>query len=425
MEWTFGYGTTQQKVEIPEQNVLGVLRANPMHHERIGSAAVAYAMEHPIGAARLRELVKPEQKIAIIASDISRPVPSWEILPIIVEELLTAGCQKENITVVFALGAHRPHTQKERRHLAGSVYDMVRCVDSDPMDCLHMGVTKHGTPVDITRAVASADFRICTGNIEYHYFAGYSGGVKALMPGVSTPEAIEKNHRLMMHDEARASILETNPVRMDIEEGGAICGADYLVNVILDEKKRIVHAVAGDVVRAHREGCKYLDKMYKIPISAPADIVIVSQGGWPKDVNLYQTQKALDHAGHAVKKGGTIILIGACQEGLGNKKFEQWLMEAKKPSDLIVRLQENFELGGHKAAAIAKILQRARVDLISEMEDDFVRSIFLHPQPNAQQAVDEALHRHGQDATVLAMPYGGATLPVIIDDASMQIVEGI
>lgn len=149
MEWTFGYGTTQQKVEIPEQNVLGVLRANPMHHERIGSAAVAYAMEHPIGAARLRELVKPEQKIAIIASDISRPVPSWEILPIIVEELLTAGCQKENITVVFALGAHRPHTQKERRHLAGSVYDMVRCVDSDPMDCLHMGVTKRGTPVDI------------------------------------------------------------------------------------------------------------------------------------------------------------------------------------------------------------------------------------------------------------------------------------
>ena len=417
MKLEFGYGTGVQTVQVPEKNLMGVLTANEMQHERRGEDAVRHALAHPIGAEPLHTLAKPGQKIAIIASDVSRPVPSSEILPAILDELHAAGCRDEDITVVFALGSHRHHTVQEQERLAGSeVFRRVRCVDSDPDDCVHMGVTKNGTPVDVTRAVAQADFRICTGNIEFHYFAGYSGGVKAIMPGVSTPAAIQANHRMMVSELACAGNLDTNPLRQDIEEAGRICGVDYIVNVVLDEHRKIVYAVAGDAVLAHRAGCQYLDRMYRKPIAQKADIVLVSQGGAPKDANLYQTQKALDNAKHAVKKGGTIILIGACQEGLGSAKFEQWLTGSPSAHAMVERIGREFELGGHKAAAIGMVLENARIDLVSKMDSDFVRSIFLNPQPSAQAAFDEAMERYGADARVLAMPFGGATLPVVKEE---------
>ena len=419
MELEFGYGAGVQTVQVPEKNLMGILTANEMQHERRGEAAVRYALAHPIGAEPLRKLAKPGQKIAIIASDVSRPVPSYELLPAILEELTAAGCRDEDITVVFALGSHRHHTPQEQERLAGSgVFHRVRCVDSDPDDCIHMGDTKSGTPVDVTRVVAEADFRICTGNIEFHYFAGYSGGVKAIMPGVSTPAAIQSNHRMMVSELACAGNLDTNPLRQDIEEAGRICGVDYIVNVVLDEHRKIVYAVAGDAVLAHRDGCRYLDRMYRKPIAERADIVLVSQGGAPKDANLYQTQKALDNAKHAVKKGGTIILIGACPEGLGSAKFEQWLTGSPSAHAMVERIGREFELGGHKAAAIGMVLENARIDLVSEMDDDFVRSIFLNPQPSAQTAFEEAMKRYGPDATVLAMPFGGATLPQMVEEKS-------
>lgn len=413
MELNFGYGKTEQIVNVPDKNLLGVLTANEMEHKRSGVEAVEYALKNPIGAPTLRKAVKAGQKIAIIASDISRPVPSYEILPSILDELFTAGCKAEDITVVFALGSHRNHTEEEMRRLAGDkVFDTIRCVDSDPSDCIHMGTTDAGTPVDITRIVAEADFKICTGNIEFHYFAGYSGGAKAIMPGVSTPSAIQVNHRMMVEESACAGKLAGNPIRQDIEQAGDICGIDYIVNVVLDEHKHIVYAVAGDVTKAHRDGCAYLDKMYSKKIPERADIVLVSQGGAPKDANLYQVQKALDNAKHAVKKGGTIILMGACNEGLGSKTFESWLLSAPTAESMIDRIHKQFQLGGHKAAAIAMVLQNASIDLISEMEDDFVRRIFLNPKPSAQKALDDAFKKYGPNATVIAMPFGGATLPM-------------
>ena len=312
------------------------------------------------------------------------------------------------------MGSHRKQTDEERQRLAGErAWNEIKCVDSDPDDCIGYGTTSRGTPVDITRVVAQADRRICLGNIEYHYFAGYSGGAKAIMPGASTRAAIQANHSRMILPEAKAGALEDNPVRLDIEEAGAMVGIDFIVNVVLSEHKEILKAVAGDVTKAHREGCRFLDTLYRKELSAPADIVLVSQGGAPKDLNLYQTQKALDNAKHAVKDGGVIILIGSCREGLGERTFEQWMTSAPTAHSLIERIEREFRLGGHKAAAIAMVLEKAEVDLVSELDDDFVRSIFLTPQPSAQAALDHAFEKLGRDATVLAMPYGGSTLPTV------------
>lgn len=414
MELEFGFGNSTQTVMLSEENLIGVLHANPIPCCLTGSDEVARALAEPIGAPVLEEIVKPGKKIAIITSDISRPCPTWLILPPLLDRLYKAGVSSADITLVFALGSHRHHTPEEMEHLAGSeAYRQIRCEDSSPDDCIHMGDTKRGTPVDITRTVAQADIRICLGNIEYHYFAGYSGGAKAIMPGVSTRSAIQANHRMMVRDDAHAGKLAGNPIREDIEEAAAICGVDYIVNVVLDEHKNIIKAVAGDVTAAHRKGCAFLDQLYLKRLPRKADIVLVSQGGAPKDLNLYQTQKALDNAKHAVRDGGIIILIGSCKEGLGEGVFEQWIMEANCARDLIDRVQNDFQLGGHKAAAIAMVLEKADVFLVSEMKPDFVRRCFLKPFASAQEALDEAFHRLGSNATVLSMPYGGSTLPMV------------
>ena len=223
--------------------------------------------------------------------------------------------------------------------------------------------------------------------------------------------AIQSNHTMMVDPLACAGNIATNPLRQDIEEAADICGVDFILNVVLDEKKQIIKAVAGDVTKAHREGCAFLDSLYEKKIPQRADIVIVSQGGAPKDLNLYQTQKALDNAKHAVKPGGTILLVGSCQEGLGEHVFEDWIMRAEKPQDLIRWVREDFKLGGHKAAAIAMVLENASISLISKMDPALVRKSFLDPYEDLQKAFDDAFAKYGDKATVLVMPYGGSTLP--------------
>jgi len=414
MKIELGFGAGVQELTVPDENLIGVLRPNPVEHVLTGEAEVRRALMHPIGMPKLREIVKPGEKIAIVTSDITRPLPSYKVLPALLDELYAAGVQKEDITIVFALGSHRKQTPAEQAKLVGErAFSEVRCVDGDDSDCVHIGVTSRGTPVDIVRVVAEADRRICLGNIEFHYFAGYSGGAKAIMPGVSTRAAIQSNHSRMVEQAACAGKLGGNPVREDIEEAAAMVGVDFIVNVVLDEHKEIVRAVAGDVTKAHREGCRYLDRLYVKPIYEKVDIVVVSQGGAPKDLNLYQTQKALDNAKHAVKDGGVIVLVGSCREGLGERVFEEWMTHSPTPQSMIERIQADFQLGGHKAAAIAMVLEHAEIYLVSELDAAFVKSIFFEPFSGVQAAFDAALAHCSEDATVLVMPFGGSTLPRI------------
>lgn len=412
MKIEVGFGKGIQRAEVPEENIIKILKANPVEDGLKGREAVEASLKEPIGAPLLRDIVKPGEKIAIITSDITRPMPTWEVMPAVLDELYEAGVKAEDITLVFALGSHRGHTEEEKKKLAGErAYREIKCIDSDPDDCVHMGTTKAGTPVDITRVVAEADRRICLGNIEYHYFAGYSGGAKAIMPGVSTPAAIQANHSMMIEEAAHAGNITSNPIRADIEEAAEMVGVDFIVNVVLDEHKKIIYSVAGDVTKAHREGCRFLDSLYQVKIPQRADIVIVSQGGAPKDINLYQTQKALDNSKHAVKEGGTIILVGSCREGLGQKTFDEWMVEAKTPQELIKRIKADFKLGGHKAAAIAMVLEKADIYLVSEMDEELVKNIFMEPYKSLEKAFEKAMEKHGKEAKIIVMPYGGSTLP--------------
>lgn len=417
MNVSVGFGKGKLDFEVDEKRVAGILKPNNVSAGLTGKEEVERAIQNPIGSDRLKDMVKPGEKTVIITSDITRPMPSKLVIPGILEELLQEGIDFKDITIVFALGSHRKHTEEEKKYLVGDdVYSKIKCIDSDTNDCVHMGETSNGTPVDIFKVVAEADRRICLGNIEYHYFAGYSGGAKAIMPGVSTRAAIQANHSKMVLEEAKAGEMDINPVRQDIDEVMQFVHIDFILNVVLDEHKTIMKAVAGHPVLAHREGCEFLDRLYKVKLQERADIVVVSPGGYPKDINLYQAQKALDNSKHAIRDGGIIILAASCKEGFGEAVFEKWINQAQTSKDLIVEIQHNFKLGGHKAAAIAMVLEKCKIYLVSDMDDSLVQKVFMKPYKNIQTALDDAISEQGEKCNIVIMPYGGSTLPDVVSN---------
>jgi nickel-dependent lactate racemase len=410
------YGTGEITANLENKNVIQVVE--PFEIQATGEEAqIKKAMENPIGTKQLREIISDKRRnkkrlsIVIIVSDVTRPTPTKRLIPYILNELLDAGISDEDITIIFALGIHRKLETNEMARLVGdNVFNRYRCINHDSTNCVFIGTTKQGTVVEANREVLQADIRICVGSIELHYFAGYTGGYKSILPGICARSTIETNHKLMLQPTANAGRIDS-PVRIDMEEAGELVGCDFILNVVLNGNKQIVKAVAGDPIKAHREGIKIVDSMYVIPIKELADVVVVSAGGAPKDINVFQSQKALDNAKYAVKNGGAIILIAKCPEGLGEKVFERWINEAKNRQELIDRMDIAFEIGGHKAGILAKLMEKVDVFLISDLEKELVERAFFICANDVNDAIDVAITKYGSDIRLIIMPYGAYTLP--------------
>ena len=344
---------------------------------------------------------------AILASDITRPAPSHLLLPPLIRRLKDLGV--DDLQIVFGLGTHRRMTDDEvSRLLQGSI--KLPHMQHDPGKCIHLGETSRGTPVEINETVASSDLIIATGNIEYHYYAGYSGGAKAVLPGVSSERSVIRNHELM-RDPLSATGRLDSPVRQDMEEAAGIAGLDYILNVVLNGRNDIVQAVAGDYIRAHRSGAATVDRMYRRAVK-PAKIVVTCAGGRPKDLNLFQAQKALDNAKNAALPGGSIILVAECCEGLGHPVFERWASEADSAEQCWERFGREYEFGGHKAAFLAKESLEHHLILVSALPLEQAEMCFFSPAKTLQQALELARERQGKGARMLVMPHGNLTLAV-------------
>jgi nickel-dependent lactate racemase len=408
------YGDGELPFELPEANLMGVVspgsesgeEESPPPSDAEEQAEIRRALAEPIGAPRLSELAATATAAVIVVSDITRPCPSHKFLPALLAEL--AALPPENVTILFALGGHRRHTRQEQARLVGPqvMASGVGLLDLDAEQCVPVGATSRGTRLEVFKPYLDADLRICTGNIEYHYFAGFSGGAKAVVPGLCSYAAIRDNHSMMLAPTARAGILDGNPVREDIDEAGGLIGVDFILNVVLDERKRVIRAVAGHYLEAHREGVRYYDERCDLRVDRAADVVIASPGGTPKDINLYQAQKTLDNVGGAVRRGGAVILVARCQEGFGQQTFEEWMCGMGTPQVLVERIRREFVLGGHKAAAIAGLLTEADVYLVSEFPDDVVRSMCMQPFVSVDDAVAAAFVRYGEEARFLVVPHG-------------------
>jgi nickel-dependent lactate racemase len=397
------YGNTEISVDIPPECSVKVIKQVFVPAAEDEIRLIKKALENPINRMRLSEIADHGKKAVIIVSDTTRPTPTAKLLLPLISELEDGGV--EDIKVIFGLGIHRKQTEEEKKKILGELYDKIKSIEHDVNDCVYLGTTERGTPVEIFRPVLEADIVVCTGTIEFHYYAGYSGGAKSILPAVSSKKSIDANHALMLDPKSSAGRLD-GAVRQDIEEAAKMLGIDFILNVVMNGKKEIVFAAAGDHIKAHRKGAEFLDRHSKIEVE-PADIIIVSPGGWPKDIDIFQSHKALEHVKNAMKEGGSIILVAECKEGYGNRVYEEWLKYGR--DEVIEKFREGFVMGGHKAALIAALSKKFDLYLVSSLPDEAVRKANFIPA-TLKGALDMAMQKHGIRAKMIMMPYGGSML---------------
>jgi len=412
------YGKTEVCLRVPARNLLGSIEPKEKSGVPDARAEVERALKEPIGSRRLCEIAKPEHKVAIVVDDATRPAPSHIMVPPILEELSSAGVKDENITIIFGCGTHRAVTGEEAVRLLGEgILKRVKVISHDckAQDLVYVGTTpKYGTKVYLNRVFAEADLKILTGDICFHYYAGYGGGRKSVLPGVAGEETIKANHAMLLHPNARTGVLDGNPVHEDMVEAARMAKVDFILNVVLNSKGEIVRAFAGDMEQAFYEGVKLVDEMYRTPVDRRADIVVVSPGGYPADVNLFQAYKGVDSALEVVKRGGVIILAAECPEGHGNQVFYDWMVKFKDLKAVEREIRRNFVLGGHKAYYLMKALQKAQIILVSAMPDYYAVNVFrLKTARTVNEALNEAFKIVGENAKVWVMPYGNFTLPEV------------
>jgi nickel-dependent lactate racemase len=413
------YGKEEVQLPLSDKNILQVLNLKEQEVLSNPEEKLKYLLKNPIGSPSLKELIfqKKAQKILIIVNDITRPTPYKIILPPLLNELDEIGVNKEDIKFIIATGIHRDNYNEELSNIFGediiSTYKFINH-NADSPDLYYLGKLKSGNELWVNPIVSESDFIITTGVIVPHYFAGFSGGRKSILPGICGRKTIEDNHAKMTHPNARAGNLRGNPVHEEMQEAAEKVGVDFNINVVINENHKIVEIVAGGLFESWQRGVEVCKKIFLCPIKQKAEVVIVSAGGYPKDINVYQAQKALDNAYQAVKPGGTIILLAECTEGYGEPIFEQWIKEAESPEDIIKRIKEKFVLGGHKAYGIARVVKEVEVILISSLSKEKVRKLFFIPMRNISQAIDYVKNKYGKDFQVYILPSGNTVVPQLI-----------
>jgi len=412
------YGRTEICARIPARNYLGSIEPKEKPAVADAKTEIERALKNPIGTKPLAEIAEKGSRAAIVADDHTRATQSHLMIPPILNELNNAGIKDEDITVIFGCGTHRAVKPEEMKKLVGEeAVNRVKMISHDckAKDWAYLGKTKtYGTEVYINKTFAEADIKILTGDVGLHYYAGYGGGRKSILPGISGAETIQHNHAMLLDPKARTGNLDGNPVHEDMVEAAKLAKADFVLNIVTNSKKELVQAFAGDLEQAFNAGVRLVDEMYKVPIEQRADIVVASSGGHPHDINLFQAYKGIDNALNAVKRGGVIILAAECPEGHGNEVFYEWTMKFKNLKDMEKEIKHHFILGGHKSYYLLKALQRVQIILVSVMPDYQAVNVFnLKTARAVNDALRDAFEIAGHNSKVWTMPYGNITLPIV------------
>jgi nickel-dependent lactate racemase len=382
-------------------------------------AAIQVALRQPVGSAALRQCVRPGERVCILVNDSTRKARTELFMPVLLDELNAAGILDRDIFAMVATGSHRLATQEDMEELVGAAAVgriAIRSHDCHDLDSLtHLGTTTRRTPVFANSLVVQADRRILTGSVVHHWFAGFGGGKKALVPGICGYDTIRANHSLLLDPASRIAVLDGNPAAEDQLEAARMIGGDFLVNTILDTNGEILGVFAGDMVMAHRQACELAHRVYAGYKVAPADVVLASCGGWPKDINVYQAQKSLENGALACSPGGVVVLAAECREGIGSDTYWKWARQYKSVDEIERALREDFDLGGHKAFAMARLTAEHRVVLLSSLPAETVRILGFEAASTAEEALAMAiaLLPGGQRAVrAVVMPFASLTVPM-------------
>ncbi len=418
MKVNLAYGSGHLPIEVPDDRTTVI---EPAHIDGLADekAAVLDALQNPIGSQPLLERILPDTKICIAFTDITRATPNDRIIPWLLEHL---GGPNDNITLLNQLGTHRPNTREElETMLTREVVANYRVLNHEPENpeaLVQVGTTADGTPALLNRHIVEADLRIITGFIEPHFFAGFSGGVKGIMPGCAGLETVMSNHgaKNIGDPQATFGVTEGNPLWEELRDIALKTGPSFLLNVTLNEQRDITNVFAGDIIEAHKTGCVFVKKSAMQPVEQPFDIVVTTNSGYPLDLNLYQGVKGMSAGARVLKEGGTLILAAECREGVPDgSPLDDLLRSAGSIEEILAMLSTpGFVRPEQWQAQIQALVQRrAEVLVCCELDDATLRACHLAPCADISAEVAKRLAKLGADARVAVLPQGPLTIPYL------------
>jgi nickel-dependent lactate racemase len=420
MKFSLPYHQKKIEVSLSPKNLASVIMPRKMSPIPDVPRAITIALDEPRDQYSFATFAQRGDKVVIIVSDITRYSGSHLFLPQLITRMNRNGIPDHDIAIVFSLGIHRPMSFEEQKQVVGEeMAQRVRLENHDAKNhnqLVFAGKTTKNTPVIINRRVAEADRVILTGTIGYHYLAGFGGGRKSIMPGSASFESCVAAHLLVLHAEggrhplARTGVLNGNPMHEDMMEAARLVPPKFLFNTILSPDYGMLSLAVGHWEEAFYQGCNFVDQHFKVILAELADLVIVSCGGYPKDINFIQAHKTFDYALNALRPGGVMILIAACSEGIGNPDFLNWF-RFHDTVEMEAELRKNFQINGQTAYATLMKAKKATVLLLSELPDSVVRTMSLTPVHSIEEALARAYQILGDNPTTYVVPYGGAVLP--------------
>ncbi len=412
------YGRDGLTVDVPDENLYKVIEPTFVTGIEDPYQAICDSLASPIASPSLGNLIKPGTDVTIVVSDKTRPVPSRLILPPLLDELKASGVEDERITILVATGLHRPNTDEELAAMLGEeIVQRIKIVNHNARDrnsLVYLGKTKSGTPVWLNKVLYQSDFRILTGYIEPHFFAGFTGGRKAILPGCAGQDTIGHNHgaKHIGHPKARYGMTTGNPIYEDAVEVAEQVGVDFIVNVTLNKNKEITRVFSGDVVKAHNEGVRFVSEKARAYLPEKVDIAITNNSGYPLDLNLYQAVKGMTAPEAVIRQGGEIVMAAECSEGIGHHTFEDMILEAGSPENFLSKVYSPgfFVVDQWQVQVLARLLSKARISLYAgNLENDQIKRMWLNPIESVEEGIEQALGRLGPDSRILVLPDGPET----------------
>jgi len=421
MKTRLDYGRGGLSVSLSDDLRVSVLQPPTGEALPKPAASVDAALRHPIGTAPLAELAHGRRNAVVVISDKTRPVPYAIVLPPILHTLEAAGIDPTRIEILVATGLHRANTHDELVEMTSA--DMVaryrfrNHVARNAEEHVHLGRTARGTEIWLDRGFVAADLKIVTGLIEPHLMAGYSGGRKAVAPGLAGVETMRSAHgAAMLEDHVGPGIIDGNPFHEDLMEIAGRAAVDFMVDVAIDRARRLTGVFAGDIVQAHAAGMAFVEREVHVDLDVPADIVITSAGGYPLDQTFYQSIKGLTGALNVVRRGGTIILAAALHEGIGSADFQELLRTTRSNDDFMARINSPgfFRIDQWMVQHLCQVLRKAEVLVVTDgLDADTVNALLVSAAPSVEDALQCALARHGSDAHVAVLPQGPYVLGTV------------
>ncbi len=430
MRVRLAYGKEGLWIDLPDENVTVV---EPHFVEGLPdeTGAIRAALQEPIEAPPLRDIVRPDNTVAIVFSDLTRPMPNERVLPVLLAEL--SHVPRQDIALIAALGTHRRNTEKELAGMLGrEILENYRVVQHDAWDkenMVYLGRTSFGHETWINRTYLEADIKILTGFIEPHFFAGFSGGPKAVLPGLAGEAAVLGNHdaKMIGHPKATWGVTVGNPIWEEIREMAAKTDPTFLLNVTINKRKEITGVFAGDIWKAHKAGTDFVRASAMVPVPAPFDIVITTNSGYPLDLNLYQTVKGMSAAALVVKERGSIIAAAECWDGIPDHgQYKNILKMAESPQELLEIINTPGFLMQDQWEAQVQAMIQLKADVYvktSYLSDEEIREALLLPCHDIEETLAQLLDKHGPQATVCVLPEGPQTIPYVKGERNCILPE--